>query len=58
MLAQQFDRRADFWSEQCRLFPRREVAALVGILEVEQVAMGALGLRLRLVEIGSQVRSC
>ena len=42
-LAQRSERRAKFLGKKLRLFPGREVAALVGLVEVDQVAIGAPG---------------
>src|SRR6185503_270192 len=41
-LAQRSERRADLFREQLGLLPRREVAALVDLVEVDQVAIGSL----------------
>ena len=42
-LAQGSERRAELAREEFWLLPRREVAALVHRMEVDQVAIGALG---------------
>src|SRR5262249_9624234 len=41
------ERGSQLGAEQRRLFPRREVATLVDLVEVDQVAVGAPGPRLR-----------
>jgi hypothetical protein len=43
LIAQRPERRPEFLSEHLGLLPRREVAALVGLVEVDQVAIGAPG---------------
>ena len=47
MSAQRPERGAELGGEELRLFPRREVAALVDLVEVDQVAIGAPGPCLR-----------
>src|SRR5512134_212125 len=37
------ERRADLGREELRLFPRREVTALVDLVEVDEIAISALG---------------
>ena len=41
-LAQGSEARADFFAEELRLLPGREVAAPVGLVEVDQVVVGLL----------------
>ena len=43
VLPQRLERRAQFGREQLRVLPHREVAAPVGLVEVDQVAEGAPG---------------
>ena len=47
LLAERSERRADLLREELRLLPRREVPALVDLVEVDQVAIGPPGPRLR-----------
>jgi hypothetical protein len=42
-LPQRFESPTEFLSEKLRLLPRREMAALVDLVEIDQVAIGALG---------------
>src|SRR2546422_10627862 len=42
-LAQWSERRADLGSEEFRLFPRREVTALVDLVKVDELVIGTLG---------------
>src|SRR3982074_3838481 len=46
-LTQRFERGSQLRAEQLRLFPGREVSALVDLVEVDQVAIGAPGPSLR-----------
>jgi hypothetical protein len=46
-LAQRLERGPELGAEQLRLFPRCEVSALVDLVEVGQVAIGAAGPGLR-----------
>jgi hypothetical protein len=41
------ERGAEFFREKLRLFPGREVPALVDLVEIDEVAIGALGPALR-----------
>ena len=43
VLAQRPERRAQLLGEELRLLPRREVTALVDLVEVDELGIGALG---------------
>src|SRR5690349_8896525 len=41
--AQRFECGAQFGGEDLRVFPRREVAAAIGFVEIDEIAIGAFG---------------